>query len=937
MTPELDRRAAEAGSGEGRSPIPRRWAALLLALGALGAAVLAALGPAETERAVYTWPPAALPAASPTRSWLGPLFVARHHVDRLDAQVPCDPVSMLGGERAETILLATARDVVGWRALEVVRSPRDVVTVRVGRRALARIDASSSAGSCRLRIRVDGDGWMVEHDDEVVAHGHLPAPVGVSGLITDIDLKASPTHGLGVAVEPFPQDTHPSSRQTLLRCLAAVLLIAAAVSLGALASARLRLLRPGRPKAQDWTVLGVIGVWWLLSPLFYDDGWVRARETNALSSGGFSSYYEHWGTNLPLATWLEWLQQLVVAHTTSLAAHRAPAALALIATWVLCRACLTRLLQRLPTLNDVAWWSATSAFCLGVVAFGMTLRPEPVVALLTVGVLAAALRYATAPSPAPLVVAMLLIGLAVTAHPAGLVSAAPVLVCIPRIWRDLRAQKLPVVSLAATVLVGVAWTTLLVFLDSDVGTRTADAERIREVAAHSAGVLQELQRYANLSGDGGAVVRREFAVLLLLTPIALLVGLRHRRELTELIPTAALGLSLLILATTPSKWIWHFGGLTGLAAVAIGVESSRLADRSVPQIARLVTGSTIVLAAAWAASDPWPWGPLDVVTVSWTDRPRSFTLGVAAGSTAVLALWRMGRLRRPELALLTGTVGALIAATLVALTADAAATTGWTAPRQALGSLVGRDGCGVADGLVIPAASSVRALERVGRARERASTVAAVQSPASRSAPTWYRIPAGPIGMFVDLDDRHRDELVASWGRVAADGVQRLSTGAVVMPSRDAGTGRSGWAFVANASFPQRPHGADAVLIHARGRPGQPLSQPVAYHAEPMARALLESGTHALVDPFLFEATPCARPPVLRYGVAQTPSLLFEWHWGPSHDALTSPFLATGDLFWVVRVPIEDWAGDRQQVRVEWALVDPRDAIASPARRVLAS
>ena len=64
-----------------RRPHDKRVAvALLLALGALVAAGLAAVGPAVPERAVYAWPPAHLPEAKPTRTWFAPLLVARQDV-----------------------------------------------------------------------------------------------------------------------------------------------------------------------------------------------------------------------------------------------------------------------------------------------------------------------------------------------------------------------------------------------------------------------------------------------------------------------------------------------------------------------------------------------------------------------------------------------------------------------------------------------------------------------------------------------------------------------------------------------------------------------------------------------------------------------------------------------------------------------------------------
>ena len=63
--------------------------------------------------------------STPTRSWFAPLFVARHHAETIDARVPCGRERTLDGAGTNVTLLATARDVVPWNALQVVRTPRD--------------------------------------------------------------------------------------------------------------------------------------------------------------------------------------------------------------------------------------------------------------------------------------------------------------------------------------------------------------------------------------------------------------------------------------------------------------------------------------------------------------------------------------------------------------------------------------------------------------------------------------------------------------------------------------------------------------------------------------------------------------------------------------------------------------------------------------------
>ena len=61
--------------------------ALLLAICAVAAAAFAARGPAVDEQAEYSWPPAELPAASPSRTWFTPMLLARHASKALDARL----------------------------------------------------------------------------------------------------------------------------------------------------------------------------------------------------------------------------------------------------------------------------------------------------------------------------------------------------------------------------------------------------------------------------------------------------------------------------------------------------------------------------------------------------------------------------------------------------------------------------------------------------------------------------------------------------------------------------------------------------------------------------------------------------------------------------------------------------------------------------------
>ena len=162
----------------------------------------------------------------------------------------------------------------------------------------------------------------------------------MTGLFTQLDDRKQPR--LPVTEQPVTQDTAPTGRQTLFRILAVLSVAAAVVATVPWPRTRPQGLRIARPhvSAQDLVVASCLAIYWVLAPIQDDDGWVRARQTNSLVSGGFSSYYQQYGVNLPLITWFEWLQRSVVAHTGSLVLDRLPSIAILAATWILGRACL---------------------------------------------------------------------------------------------------------------------------------------------------------------------------------------------------------------------------------------------------------------------------------------------------------------------------------------------------------------------------------------------------------------------------------------------------------------------------------------------------------------------------------------------------------------------------------------------------------------------
>ena len=907
----------------------RPVASVLLGLAAVVCAVLAAVGPANEERATYSWPPPALPASAPTRAWLGPLLLARRQPARFDATIPCGAHGTVDEAGDPVLVLSTTRDVLLWNGLAVTRSPVEHVTVvRAGYQELGRIE--DAGPQCSFEVRFTGRSWVIDRDGKTVASGTIDNPLGVNGLLTQLDLHERP--GLHVSVEPIAQDTSPSASQVVLQIVAALLVVTGIlVTLEPRGRRRERRQLP-RPAAQDAFVAVVLVAYWVLAPLQDDDGWVRARQANSLVSGGFSSYFQHGGVNLPFITWFEWVQHFAVAHSGSILLNRLPTVAILAATWLVCRHCLSQLVGRGPGARDGAWWAAAAVFSLGAAAFGITLRPEPPIALLAAAVLACCLRYIAAPSLPPLLGAVLLSGSAIAIHPSGVIALAPLLGTVPRIVATLRQRLLPAAGVLGVVLVGLGWMLLLLFLDSDLAHRQDSITTIQEGdASESQGPWRELDRYRRVLQLGSTPLRREFVAILLLTVAVALLGRLWRRSLAEKLPTLSIAIALVVLVFTPSKWIWHFGTLVGLCAIAAGVELNRLAQSRRSSVIGWLAAGVLLLSALWAARGSFQWTTYETGSPpGWNDVPYAWVV-VGAGVLAIaLAIWVLrGRMAT---AMLVAVVVALLGTTGVALAYDATRTT-WTVARQTLSELGGRGSCGMADGLIVPAPSSVRPLNAVAQGP---APGGAANGSGDRTG-TWFTLPAAPIGVLVAPPTSGEEAFVVTWGRTDGDRVRTLSAGTIDPAAATAGYVWTHRVLIGEGSFPVRPPEADVVKVERRAAGSAPpdaTAELVSFDPITLESLLRRPAFHTLVTPYLFEAVPCATLPPLAYGVAGVPELVLEGDLWPAATGNSSPWAGLGDIFDVTRVPLDRWDTDRGLLYAYWIDGNPGETVVEPTRQV---
>jgi hypothetical protein len=916
-----------------------------LALAAILAALAGAIGPAKDVQMRYSWPPRALPGAQPQKLWYTPLLLTRHEPQSLSITLPCARSPALPDAGRPTLVLGTTREAPGANGLAVVRRDERLL-VRLGSETLATVALPARQTSdCAYRLELGAGRWSIAGGPSAPKGGSLDHMPMIVGLFSGLDLRAgaAPT----VNVTTVVQGTRTRTHQAVFWTLSALASLAA-LALASLWGSRRRASREtalrralahvGLP---DVAVALLLLAWWVVGPAFFDDGWVAARQLNYSTSRGFSAYYTSFGVNLPLDYWLEWVEHWLVQSSTSLLILRIPALVCLLGTWILCRWLFVRTVG--TAAYGAARWALACGFAVAALAWGMTLRPEPVLALMVMGVLACVVAFIERPRVAPLALAAVLVVLSLSAHPAGIVAFAPVLAAAPTIGRWVRDN----VRVSGSIVVAAtALLVVLVTVGSDLQRRRADITSLRTYGDETAGWRDELVRYSLLSQPPYETpLRRASVALIALAVFGFLLRRRSKGEDRLLgLPATALGLALVLLIATPTKWPWHFGALIGLAAVAIAAETARLRGEAEEPRRWDVRPFLVILAATAAAAWSWnpraSWGDLDLRTLHWTlSFENRLTLSKLGGSLPVLllillALVEVARRREGGLYRVPSRAVAwmvpviaipLISFTVAVLIGDTVKTSTWTLARQNLDSLRGRLHCGVGDSEVVAARGSMRPVPTIGsRALPLPDSwlppapARGVQgfalAPPSRGRPSrspWFEMPASrQLGFFLAGSPSQSESLELEWGRRNGGNVVPIGADNVAGDAADdARPDLAYWRFQAAGDLPDPPARATSVrfALSTKGIPGGPvgLTSPVTYENESLA-TLLERESPSLPLPNLLMYVPCVDLP--RVGVvAQTPGSILAFRdsmWPVTTD--TSPFAGVPDLYPLVRLPLSD-------------------------------
>jgi Mycobacterial cell wall arabinan synthesis protein len=550
-----------------------------------------------------------------------PLLLAAHVPESLEVTWSCSLPSAAGQE--PYIIVASQRAREGGNGLTVWAHPSGVHEVTIRGQVLTTLahGPPSPVADCMRTASFARSGvWSVHQDGITVDSGVVEPPV-VTGIGTDLDPGALDSF-VRLNLTTVAHGPSSSGLRSALRLGSAAFTLAAAalfmVSQRPKQRATLKDVEPLGADRQKMTldnllVGATLVAWWLVGPVHFDDGWVLGTVANFGGDGVFTSFYGTFNSPLPLGYLHDLLLTGLTAVSNSLLWLRVPSLLAAGVAWICVRSALAATSS--PTLMPSRWGhpEAAAMFLLSWISWNGTLRPEPLVASLVAISMWASLRFIHSRQVNLVLLAAVASALAISIHPAGIVSIAPLVVAAPVVVDKWRQQRLETaLHLVAMTLIAGALLVLALGSMGDFDFWAASANSFRVAENHSETWLDEPVRYGRLFSNYHSSSPRGLSVLLPLAASVMFFLRRRRDSDTQgYAHIAAFLVATALMALTPSKWFWHFGTLTPLVALCVGIEASSWSQREPslePDAIRLsipLVMAVLVNAIGWRAGFGW--------------------------------------------------------------------------------------------------------------------------------------------------------------------------------------------------------------------------------------------------------------------------------------------------------------------------------------------
>ncbi|HWR47527.1 MAG TPA: arabinosyltransferase domain-containing protein [Pseudonocardiaceae bacterium] len=616
----------------------RLAAAVFGLLGAL-LAIAVPLLPVIQHTAVITWPRSGhlAPVNAP---------LVAFQPQSLTATIPCAAATSVDARSTQPAsLLATtppgsAEGAAVGMVLQVAEGKLTLISrgQSLGNVVLSTIPAA--AGRCMIKVASDARGTTASAGATRFVKVDQDVRPQVTGIYSALSEQRDPVTGLAVRITAdtrFQSTPHPVKLAAMALAVLAVLISLILVHrLDGWSNRRApRLLPSGwwRPTGRDAAVLAVLAVWVLIGGITSDDGYILTMIRTSSGMGYVGNYYRWF--NVPEAPF-SWPYELYAwwARVSTVPPWlRFPSFAMGGLSWMLISREVMPRLGREVRRSAAAGWAAAAVFLSFWLPYNNGLRLEPEVAIGSILVLCAVERAVATRRMVPLALGLVTAAFTVAATPTGVISVAPFLVAVRPLVRLLR-QHAAVRGRSAVIgpILGAGLLVLVVVFADQTLAGVLEATRVRTELGPNLSWFQEPVRYQELFSNmpDGALARRFPVLLLLLCLGTSLVVLLRRSSIPgaglgpsrRLIGTA--GVSLVLLALTPTKWTHHFGAFASIGA-ALAALTALATSSTVLRSARnrwwFLSGLLVILAmSATGPNAPWY---VSQYGVPWFDKPPS--------------------------------------------------------------------------------------------------------------------------------------------------------------------------------------------------------------------------------------------------------------------------------------------------------------------------
>ncbi|GAB3135513.1 arabinosyltransferase domain-containing protein [Tsukamurella serpentis] len=594
---------------------------------------------------------------------------------QIDVALPCTLVNALppgGGTLLRTLPADGPRPglqglTISADAKNVIIADRDVALATANRADVARAGAGCAIRFVSTPERTTAQFTSMPENSQTP--NQLSITVDdpnlrpqITGFYTDLP-ESVPTTGIEVSTQV---DTRFNTSPSTIKLIAIVVGIAATVlSLVALGfldlrdgRGHVRIMPPGwlRPRPVDFTVIAVLGIWWLIGPNTSDDGYQITMATQAEHSGYLINYFRSFGVPENPVGWNDYLFTAISQFSTAAPAMRIPGLVMGLLTWLVISREMIPRLGRAVRNNPAALWAGAGGFLLIWLPLNNGLRPEPAVVLFSLLTWVSVERAIATGRLLPVAIAVPSAALCVGAAPGGLIAVAALLAAsrqiITRIVKRRRRDGLLPV-LAPILASGMAY--LFYAFYTPTAAALLEAITVKGVTGPTLNWYEEGVRYyyLMLETEDGSVVRRIGVLTAFLCLLTVLVFMLRRKRPAGISSgpvwrlMAVFFATIVLLAFTPTKWTHHLGLFAGYAAgIAAVAATLTMAPmmRSKRNRVFFAAAALFIAAISFAARNGYYW--VGTYGIPWNNMPPmlfgvkfSWVLFLASVITALYGLW----------------------------------------------------------------------------------------------------------------------------------------------------------------------------------------------------------------------------------------------------------------------------------------------------------